>query len=191
MISYLQGKIIDSKNSEITILTSGGVGYIVFVTPTAMDSYKIGQEVSILIYMSVSENALNLYGFSNNEEKVLFKHLLSVSGIGPKSALHLLSLGTVQEIQSAIINGDVDYLTKVSGVGKRTAERIVVELKTKIGDLEIMTGENTNGENLSDVIDGLVTMGYSVQQAREAIKKINTDGKSSEQLLREILQSIR
>jgi len=191
MISYLQGKIIDCKNTEITILTSGGVGYIVFVTPTAMDSYKIGQEVSILIYMSVSENALNLYGFSNNEEKVLFKHLLSVSGIGPKSALHLLSLGTVQEIQSAIINGDVDYLTKVSGVGKRTAERIVVELKTKIGDLEIMTGENTNGENLSDVIDGLVTMGYSVQQAREAIKKINTDGKSSEQLLREILQSIR
>jgi len=191
MISYLQGKIIDSKNSEITILTSGGVGYLVFVTPTAMDSYKIGQEVSILIYMSVSENALNLYGFSNNEEKGLFKHLLNVSGIGPKSALHILSLGTVQEIKNAIINGDIDYLTKVSGVGKRTAERIVVELKTKIGDLEIMTGENTNGENLSDVIDGLVTMGYSVQQAREAIKKINTDGKSSEQLLREILQSIR
>ena len=109
-----------------------------------------------------------------------------MSGIGPKSALHLLSLGTVEEISNAISAGDVDYLTKVSGVGRKTAERIVVELKSKMGEVGATQSIGLN-ENLADVIAGLESLGYTAQQAREAIKKLNVIGKNSEQLMREAL----
>ena len=190
MISFISGKVIDNSDGAITILTSGGVGYTVGIQPNAVDIFKTDSEVQILTYLSVSENAMNLYGFANKEELELFKNFLNVSGIGPKSALHLLSLGTVAEIQGAIVNEDVDYLTKVSGVGKRTAERIVVELKNKMGATPIDTKSIGTNENISDVLDGLVAMGYSTQQAREAIKAIDTTGKSSEQLLKEVLQNV-
>src|SRR3989339_1419841 len=185
MIGLIFGQVASNYDGQVVVKTAGGGGYLVYGSLAGLKEWTVGKEVSILTYLAVRENALDLYGFVSEQERELFKHLLNVSGIGPKSALHILSLGTVQEIKNAIINGDIDYLTKVNGVGKRTAERIVVELKTKIGDSDLTVGENKNGENLSDVIDGLVTMGYSAQQAREAIKKINTDGKSSEQLLRE------
>jgi len=191
MISYISGKVIDNNDGAITILTSGGVGYIVYIKPNAVDIFKVDSEVQILTYLSVSENALNLYGFANKEELELFRNFLNVSGIGPKSALYLLSLGTVDEIQGAIINGDIEYLTKVSGVGKRTAERIVVELKNKMGDAVVGTQGVEVNENLSDVIDGLMAMGYSVQQAREAVKKLDTNGKTSEALLKEALQGVK
>ncbi len=190
MISYISGKVIDKSEGAITILTSGGVGYTVFIKPNAVDVFKLDGDAQMLTYLSVSENALNLYGFANTEELELFKNFLNVSGIGPKSALYLLSLGTVNEIKGAIINGDIEYLTKVSGVGKRTAERIIVELKSKMSETSSQLGSAEINENLSDVIDGLVAMGYSVQQAREAIKKIDTDGKSSEQLLKEVLRGL-
>ena len=117
---------------------------------------------------------------------------LNVSGIGPKSALHLLSLGTVEEISYAISRGDVSYLTQVSGVGKRTAERIVVELKNKVGEWGIGNGERdaSVSGSLLDVIDGLMTMGYSAQQAREAVKKLDDKNKSSEELIREALKNV-
>jgi Holliday junction DNA helicase RuvA len=190
MISFIKGKIIDKDHNSLIALTSGGVGYKIFVKPTVVDDYAIGSEKEILTYLSVSETALNLYGFATEQERKLFLLFLNVSGIGPKSALHLLSLGSVDEISGAISRGDVEYLTKVSGVGRKTAERIVVELKSKINDL-VSDSIFQVSDIMGDVVEGLVALGYSAQQAREVVKKLDANDKNSEQLMREALKNIK
>ena len=192
MISLIKGKITYKDYNSLTVLTPGGVGYKIFVKLTAVEKYEVGAEKDILTYLSVSETALNLYGFTNEQERDLFLLFLNVSGIGPKSALHLLSLGTVDEISSAISREDVEYLTKVSGVGRKTAERIVVELKSKILNLKSeIGGVGFDGGALGDVAEGLIALGYSAQQAREAVKKLDANGKNREQLMREALKNIK
>lgn len=190
MISYLTGTIYNKNNQSVTILTSGGVGYEVCVTPTMYVDLQIDESVSIYTYLAVRENALDLYGFKNLAERGLFLKFLDVSGIGPKSALHLLSLGTVEEISSAISRGDSSYLSKVSGVGKKTAERIVVDLKSKMGDFSSAT-EDQISESLGEVIDALVSLGYSKEEARLVVKSLDTKDKTSEQLVREALKRIK
>ena len=193
MIALLQGKIVKNQAGEIVLMTSGGVGYRVKVSPNAGGICKVGAEVTLDTYMVVREDVLELFGFASVAEKELFKQFITVSGVGPKTGLHLLSLGSVEEIVIAVGRGDIEYLTKVSGIGKKTAERIVVELKSKLK--EQLTNNNeqltNNNDAMGDVIDALVTLGYSVLQAREAVKKLDAKGKNSEQLLREALRSIR
>ena len=189
MISYISGKIINKTLVDVTILTPGGVGYKVFIKPTSIDRFQVDQEVGLLTYLIVREAIMDLYGFENEQERELFLHFLNVSGIGPKSALHLLSLGTVCEISGAISTGDIDYLSKVSGIGRKIAERIVVELKNKvIGGQEV--GDGSVNKGLGDVIEGLMAVGYTAQQAREAVKSLDSNGKSNEELMREALQNI-
>jgi len=190
MISQVEGKIIEKNSDSLVILTAGGIGYKIYVKPNSIDNYELNTECNLLTHLIVREDAMDLYGFVDNRERSLFINLLSVSGIGPRSALHLLSLGSSEEIAGAISRGDVGYLSQVSGVGKKTAERVVVELKSKMGEAELFGFNNGENEELSDVMEGLVAMGYSGQQAREALKKIITKGKSSEQLLREALQNL-
>ena len=189
MISLLQGKIISVVANKILLLTSGGVGYELLVNINSAKAWQVGQEASILTYLVVRENALELYGFANAQEKQLFEKFLLVGGIGPKTALHLLSVGTVQEISTAISRGDLTYLTKVSGIGKKTAERILVELKSKMATDATGLGEFDGA--LADVIEGLAALGYSIAEARDAVKDLDVAGKSSEQLLKEALQRIR
>lgn len=180
------------KNSgnEITLMTSGGVGYVLFVNSGAAKKWPVGVETEVFTYLAVRENAMDLFGFQNEGERALFLKFLNVSGIGPKTAMHLLSLGTVDEIASAVSRGDVDYLTKVSGIGRKTAERIVVELKEKMA-AGALAEETSEGGLLGDVVDGLIALGYSTQEAREAVKKLDANGKTSEQLLKEALQRIK
>ncbi len=187
MISYLQGKVINKKDQKITLLTAGGVGYEINVTPVFYVDLVLNSEVAIYIYMVVRENAMELCGFSNLAEKDLFMKFLDVNGVGPKTALHLISLGSVEEISNAIARGDVSYLTKVSGIGKRTAERIVVELKNKVSSLSTEI-ENGNSENLGEVIDALVSLGYSKEEARDTVRSLDGEGKSSEELIRQALR---
>lgn len=187
MISYLQGKIIHKKNQKITLLTVGGVGYEILVTPVFYVDLVLNTDASIFTYMVVRENAMELCGFSNLAEKDLFLKFLDVNGVGPKSALNIISLGSVEEISSAIARGDVNYLTKVSGIGKRTAERIVVELKNKVDSLSTKL-ENINSENLGEAVDALVSLGYSKEEARETARSLESEGKSSEELIRQALR---
>jgi len=193
MISILKGKILGSEKGEVVVMTAGGVGYKVFANLVSASKWKMGEEVEVLTYLVVRENAMDLYGFTNESERYLFLKFLDVSGIGPKTALHLLSLGSVGEISSAINRGDVDYLKKVSGIGGKTAERIVVELKGKMNFSGRTAGERTNEgvPALNDVIDALVAMGYTAQEARDTIKKLDTNGKNSEQILREALRVVK
>lgn len=187
MISYLQGKIINKKDQKVTILTAGGIGYEINVTPIFYVDLVLNSEVAIYTYMVVRENAMELCGFANLSEKDLFMKFLSVNGVGPKTALHLISLGSVEEISSAIARGDVGYLTKVSGIGKKTAERIVVELKNKMGERVLGNNEKETGQ-LGEVVDALVSLGYSKDEARETVKTLDSEGKSSEDLIRAALR---
>jgi len=193
MISQLFGKIVSNHNSVAVLMTSGGVGYKMLVSPSASKLCMIGTDVTVETYLVVREDALDLFGFGSLAEKELFRQFISVSGVGPKTALHLLELGSVEEITLAIGRGDVEYLTKVSGIGKKTAERIVVDLKSKVKSQmsEVGAGGPATNDALTDVIDALVTLGYSVLQAREAARQLDATGKKSEQLLREALRIIK
>jgi len=191
MISYLTGKIIDKQNQKITVLTTGGVGYEVGLVPLQYLGTEVGQEISLHTYLAIRENAQELYGFQNLAEKDLFLKFLDVSGVGPKTALHLLSLGTVNEISGAIARGDVEYLTKVSGVGRKTAERIVVELKAKMQNADFKMQNSEASENLGEVVEALVSLGYSKDEARQVVKNLDAKDKTSEQLLREALKNCK
>ncbi|KKQ26960.1 MAG: Holliday junction ATP-dependent DNA helicase RuvA [Candidatus Magasanikbacteria bacterium GW2011_GWC2_37_14] len=188
MISFLIGKIINKENNKICVLTASGVGYEINLPTFLFLELKNNQEVQIPVYLAVRENSQDLYGFKDLAQKDLFLKFLDVNGIGPKSALHLLSLGTVAEISGAIARGDVEYLTKVSGVGKKTAERIVVELKNKVSALggSASGGQSSElaGTALGEVVDALVSLGYSKEEARETVKSLDSKDKTSEELLK-------
>jgi Holliday junction DNA helicase RuvA len=189
MISVIKGKVVASNGGKLTVLTAGGVGYEIMASATSAKNWQLGAEAQILTYLAVREGSLDLYGFADENEKELFEKFLLVSGIGPKTALHLLSLGSVSEISSAIGREDLAYLTNVSGIGKKTAERILVELKNKVGAGK--TGLEEFEGVLGDVVEGLAALGYSLIEAREAVKNLNAGGKTSEQLLKEALQRIK
>ena len=189
MISLIAGNVLSKDGNKLTVLTAGGVGYEIMASATSAKNWQVGMEVKIQTYLAVRESAMDLYGFANAEEKDLFEKFLLVSGVGPKTALHLLSLGTVLEITSAIGRGDLAYLTNVSGIGKKTAERILVELKNKMDVGQMGTGEIEGA--LGDVVGGLMALGYSLPEAREAIKNLDIKNKTSEQLLKEALQRVK
>ena len=192
MISYLTGTIYAKDHSAITLLTSGGVGYDITLTGVHASELSTGQKIALHTHMKVSENAMDLYVFRTKEEKSFFSLLLSVSGVGPKSAMNILAIGSIHDIEDAILRADAKYLSAVQGIGKKTAERMVVELKSKM-QKRSSSGEvrqTAGGNILEEVIDGLVSMGYSKEDARAAALTCDADGKSTEQLLRDALQTL-
>lgn len=195
MIALIQGRVVSCVGQDALILTNSGIGYSLLVSPSASKICVVGNEVNLETHLVVKEDALDLYGFVNISEKKLFKNFVSVSGVGPKTAMHLFSLGSVEEIVLAVGRGDADFLTKVSGIGKKTAERIIVELREKMQKEQMAYGKATLSEpasgSVNDALEGLITLGYTPLQARETLQKIETDGKTSEQLLREALQNIK
>lgn len=168
MIARLRGTVVHSESHHVVVDVSG-VGYKVFATPATLATLIPGKETTLAVHTIVREDALDLYGFSNDTERRAFELLLSVSGIGPKSALAVLSLAGVQTLVSAISSGKASYLTGVSGIGKKTAEKIVLELKDKIGSLGI-AAHSADGDE--DAYEALRAMGYSANEAREALKKV-------------------
>ncbi len=190
MISYITGKIQSVGKDSVVVETTGGVGYEIFLSKTVAMNYSAGQEVSFFTYLRVSESAMDLYGFQNAEQKDFFELLLSVSGVGPKSAMNILNLGSIDDIRGAIARQDVKYLTAVQGMGQKTAERLVVELKNKIGKIENMGEITGDSQILSDVIEGLVSMGYGKEEAKDAVKDIDSKDKTTEEVLKEALKKL-
>lgn len=190
MISILKGTIESIEKDSLILMTAGGVGYSIQCR-FKNANFKMGDSLTVHTYLKVSDNAMELYGFEKPEEKVFFELLLTVSGVGPKAAMRVLSLGSIEEIQSAIARGDAQYLTAVQGMGKKTAERLCVELKSKIATLDSGPQGSAGGQVLSEVIDGLVAMGYGKEEARHAISGLDAEGKSTEELLRIALQQIQ
>ena len=170
MISYIEGKI-KMRGNKFLVIMANGLGYKVYALPDTLVKSK--NEASLWTHLRVKEDALDLYGFESYPEMEFFETLIQISGIGPKSAMGILSIAPLDTIKKAIASGEVSYLTKVSGIGKKTAERIIVELRDKMGRLDELSGAMFKDEQ--DVLEALKSLGYSPAEAREAIKKIPDD----------------
>jgi len=170
MISSIEGTISD-KNQESIQIVINGLGYKIFITKPLLDKVKIGQNIKLFTKLQIKDDSLNLYGLASQSEMEYFKHLTSISGIGAKSALNILSLVSLKKLQNAILNKEVEALTKISGIGKKTAERIILELK---GIVEKSSSLGHDITNDALAIDALLGMGYSIQQARKAIQQISS-----------------
>lgn len=191
MISYLRGKI-RHKNEKYIILDVNGVGYQVFVPFLILEKMKEGGEAELFTSLCVRQETMELYGFSNLRELEFFQQLVAISGVGPKSALGVLSVGKLEDIKGAIVSESPNLLMRVSGIGKKTAERIIVELKSKIakeGDYG-MAGKEGAGSD-ADIIDALIGLGYSAAQAREAVRQVPKETEETEERLREALKRIK
>ncbi|MDD5341411.1 MAG: Holliday junction branch migration protein RuvA [Patescibacteria group bacterium] len=186
MISYLKGKI-QYVGANFIELNVNDVGYKIFVAANILNKARVGQETEVFTYQNVREEALDLFGFASREELEMFEKLISVSGIGPKTALNALSVAKIDEIESAIISGDASVLTKISGIGKKTAERIVLELKNKYKSVSEVGGKIMRSED-ADVIDALVGLGYSVDQARDVLRRLDKNIKGTEKKVKAALQ---
>lgn len=190
MISYLEGTIQSKTSDSVVLLTTGGVGYEVQLTPARALEQQVGTPLSLHTFLRVTDAAHTLYGFFTLEEKSFFELLITVSGVGPKSAMNILALGSIDEISSAIARKDVTYLTAVQGMGKKTAERLVVELQQKVGSPSGLIQDIGESTVLSEVIDALVGMGYQKGEAVEVVKQLDVLDRKTEELLREALKRL-
>jgi len=173
MIARIQGVVDSIEDSTIVVFVSG-IGYKVSVSLRVIDALAIGDEITLHTYQYVREDLLELFGFQEKEDLHLFEQLILVSGVGPRLALTLLSHLPSNEIKRAIIHGDVPFLTSVSGVGKKTAERIVLELKESIDVSTISTTQQTSGDVvMANAMDVLLALGYSQLEAIQALQGID------------------
>lgn len=188
MIAKLKGKIEYLKDNYV-VMDVAGVGYRVFVSEYTLGKIAGMDFLDIHVFTYVREDTLHLYGFLELSEKEMFELLISISGIGPKAALGILSIAEPKTIRSAIANEDSTILTKVSGVGKKTAERVILELKSKIGDIseEDMEAGATSD---SDALDALMSMGYSTVEARQALQAVPQNVVDINERIKEALKNI-
>lgn len=168
MIGSLRGEIIEISTSWI-LLEVGGVGYRVQIPLSLLSLLKQGQEQFIYIHEQLREDTHELYGFLSSQDLALFTKLLSVSGVGPKVAMTLLSMGSADTVQRAVMSGDLESLTSLPGVGKKTAQKIILELKGQLVEAEQIPSVDR------DVADALQGMGYSSVQVRDALRQISSD----------------
>jgi holliday junction DNA helicase RuvA len=185
MIASLTG-IVAEKTDDALIVSIGGVGYEVFATVEDWGAAKTGKEQSFYIYEQIREDAHNLYGFSTLEAKQLFVQLLSVSGVGPKMAMTILSAATLNRLKQAIVSGDPDLLKGIAGVGKKTAERVIVELRGKVKDGG-MIGPMTSAD---PTYQALVGLGYSAAQAAEAVSSVPDSVKGDQARIKAALKVV-
>src|SRR3990167_4475278 len=188
MIGHIEGKVI-FKGEKYAILDVGGIGYKIFVTPASGPSFAKASEgtTELWTHLHVKEDALELYGFLHQSELEFFELLISISGIGPRSALGVLALAPVDSLKRAISSGDTSYLTKISGIGRKTAEKIVLELKDKMGfGKASFVGEEFKED--TDILDALIALDYSQREAREMLQKIPSNIRGREKRLKEALK---
>lgn len=190
MIATLFGKIVE-KDADMVVLECGGVGYGVYVSFEDFGGLEKNKDAKLFVYEHIRDNSHDLFGFRNVATKKLFEQLLSVNGVGPKMALAILSVASLEHVRAAIASGDTKFISQAVGVGKRVAERVVVDLKDKVGlsASEDATGFLTTTANPNDeALQGLVALGYSVQDAAEALKNIDQK-MTPEQRIKEALKS--
>ena len=181
MIAQLRGKPV-ANTPEGLVLDVGGVGYLVHATPTAVRKGAAGDEVTVDTYLHVREDALQLYGFADRSERELFVQLLAVSGIGPKVALAVVSGSPVAELRRAIVRGDYARFQAIPGIGKKTAERIVLELKEKLAAATVAPIAAVETDDHVVARDALVELGYSIADAERALAATEPDAPPEERV---------
>lgn len=187
MISAIEGSVIGQLPHSLIVNVSG-VGYRVFTTPDTLSRHIDGDTVMLWTHLVVRDDAMELYGFLSRDELAFFELLLLVSGIGPRSALGIIGLGNLEKVKSAIAANDSKYLTSVAGIGKKSAEKIVVELRDKIADMQIEESVSQQRGTESDVIEALKALGYSPAEAREALGHIPDTVTETKARLKEALK---
>jgi len=193
MIAFVNGEVVGRREDYVVVQTSGGVGYHLAVSAETLSHVPaVGQTVSLHCHLVARDDSMALYGFASEEERDLFLMLLGVQGVGPKVALALLSGGPPRELASALASGDVARLQAVPGIGKRTAERILVELREKVvalggEDVEITVTRGDDPRRIAR--DGLVELGFTMQEADGFVA--GAQGESAEDLLQSALKAAR
>lgn len=179
MIAYVRG-ILSQVGTDFAIVEAGGLGYQVFITSSALQRLPaLGQEIKLFTYHYIREDAMVLYGFLNIEEQAIFMHLISISGIGPKGALSMLGSLQPGQFVQAVVLGDVEALTQIPGVGKKTAQRLVLELKDKVSalpgvdncDTSLMRKEVSTSSQ-GEAYEALLALGYTTQEAGYALTEV-------------------
>jgi Holliday junction DNA helicase RuvA len=187
MISFLEGKLAEKGPGRV-VLAVGGVGYEVAVPSHTLASLPPqGKQARLFTRLQVKDDGMVLYGFLSQDERILFDQLITVTGVGPKVAMAVLSSMPAEALRRAIATGDVAALTAVTGVGKKVAGRVILDLKDKLG----LAGQDTVSGPIAEVREALLALGLSVQEAREALTNLVPDGdRPVEELLREALRSV-
>jgi Holliday junction DNA helicase RuvA len=196
MFEYIKGKYI-GINKEYIIVENNGIGYKIFTSGATMSSMpKGGEEIILYLEQIVREDFLGLYGFDSKEELEMFKLLLTVNGVGPKAALSLLSISRVNNLKYAIMTDDEKHICRGVGIGKKTAARIILELKDKLRPDELLNdtqgfeeSSNENVQSLSEALSALLALGYSEKEADTALKKIDKND-TVENIIKNALKSL-
>ncbi len=208
MISYIEGKVLKVEDDSLVVLTAAGIGFKIYVTSKVLGQYNVtGAEISLNTYMSVREDGMFLYGFLTAAELEMFKKLITVTGVGPKAALAILSVLDITDIVYAIYSGDTKAFQLAQGVGKKMAEKIIIFLKDSVGEFETketgplttsvdnidsgsISDKNAN-EIKTDAINALCTLGYSYAEAMKTVKSIEiNDGTTAEDVIKQALKKM-
>lgn len=177
MIGYLKGKPISIKPTKL-LLDVNGVGYSISTSILTYESISGKSEISLFIYTNVKEDSITLFGFFTESEKDMFELLISVNGVGPKIALSILSGIKTEDLVYAIQQGNISRILSVPGIGRKTAERLLLELKSKVNNLASSSGQTSYSDYQSEAILALTTLGYNVKTAEQIIRKLLSDDPS-------------
>jgi Holliday junction DNA helicase RuvA len=186
MISHIRGNVIDIGD-KYAVVDTGGIGYQIFISVEASASISVGAEANFWTHMAVRENSMELFGFIDREELDFFEMLIGISGIGPRGALTIISVAPVSTLKKAIGSGDTAYLTKISGIGKKTAEKMVIELRDKLSQLGHKSANGEHKEEM-DALEALKSLGYSQNEARDALKNLPPEITSTNARIKEALK---
>ena len=198
MYSYIIGKVI-SKSKNILILENNNIGYEIYMTEIALSEWNIGEDAKIYTYYNVTQDNISLFGFKNLEEKKMFENLISVSKIGAKTAIGILSSISAAELAISIITNDINRLSKLPGIGKKTAQRLVLEVIDKVKTEEIIFTEEEQESNENylnttekekDVIEALKVLGYNIKEIDNVIKTLDIKS-STEDMIKQALKILR
>lgn len=193
MYYYIKGELVLRKDG-FAVIDNGGVGYKLYASAKTLDSFREGDKVTLFTYLNVHEDVFDLYGFAQEDEHTMFLKLLSVSGVGPKAALAVLSVLTPKELALAVITKNAKILTQASGVGAKMAQRIILELADKLENAEILPEEqaaSVMADAQSEAVSALIVLGYSQNEAKSAVSKIDGTLKTEEIVKQALVKLMR
>ena len=197
MISYIKGTVKYLSNEEV-IIERDGIGFGILTSQNVINKLRIDDNVTLFTYMHVREDDISLFGFLSQDEKNIFRQLISISGIGPKGALAILSTLSIDELRIAVLSEDYKAIAKANGIGTKTAQRVVIDLKDKLKLEDILPDaegsvqeEGTGNDNMAEAALALTSLGYSNIEALRALKKVkNNENMSVEELLQAALKFV-
>ena len=191
MYYYIRGKYI-TKGENYAVVDNGGIGYKIFTSLSVLERLDPSSETTLYTHLYVREDAMDLYGFPTTEELSMFLNLLSVSGVGPKAALSILSVATPEKFAIAVITNDVKTITKAAGVGPKLAQRVILELKDKLKTVDAVSSADISDEDFTDerseAASALIVLGYSQAEASKAVSL--SEGGSVEELVKNALKKL-